>query len=195
MIEAMNTLPAPFDQLPIQATSPLQLEKHETLFRQGESVSGLYYIESGEVTFTRFGRAGEEIIIHLTQPQETFAEASLFSEVYHCNAIATQGTQLWKINKTAVLNYSQENPSFVIELAARFAGQIQKLRSQRELLAIRSANERVYTAISQGLLCSSIKTFSNTIGLSHEATYRALAALVKEQKIIKTGRGSYSLPQ
>ena len=190
----MNTLPAPFNQLATEAINQYDLKKYETLFNQGEQVSGLYYLETGEVTLSRYSLAGEETIIHLAQPQETFAEAALFSDTYHCNAVATQNSLLWKINKQAVLNFANVNSEFALKLTARFASQIQMLRSQKELLAIRSADERVYIALSQGLLGASIKKFSATIGLTHEATYRALAKLVMDNRIIKKGRGSYTLP-
>ena len=190
----MNNLPEPFNQLSSLAFSKIALKKQQTLFHQGENVSGLFYLESGEVTLSRFGLAGEETIIHLAQPQETFAEAALFSEAYHCNAVATENAIVIKINKRLVLEYAVEHPAFSMKLMSRFASQIQSLRSQKELIAIRSAHERVYVAINQGLLKDSIKQFSVTIALSHEATYRALAKLVSDKRIIKIGRGKYSLP-
>ena len=190
----MNNLPDPFNQLPTQAFTKLELKKQETLFHQGESVSGMFYLESGEVTLSRYGLAGEETIIHLAQQQETFAEAALFSDVYHCNAVATENTQIIKINNQLVLKHAEEHPEFSMKLMVRFASQIQILRSQKELVSIRSAQERVYVALGQGLLKDSIKKFSATIALSHEATYRALAKLVSDKRIIKMGRGHYSLP-
>jgi len=190
----MNNLPVPFNQLPPHALSKLTLKKQETLFNQGDSVSGLFYLESGEVTLSRYGLAGEEIIIHLARSQETFAEAAIFSEAYHCNAVATENTLITKISTRTVLEYAENHPDFSVKLMARFASQIQTLRSQKELIAIRSAHERVYIAISQGLLKDSIKQFSATIALSHEATYRALAKLVSDKRLIKVGRGNYSLP-
>jgi CRP-like cAMP-binding protein len=190
----MNNLPDPFNQLPTQAFTKLELKKQETLFHQGESVSGMFYLESGEVTLSRYGLAGEETIIHLAQQQETFAEAALFSDVFHCNAVATENTQIIKINNRLVLKHAEEHPEFSMKLMARFASQIQILRSQKELVSIRSAQERVYVALGQGLLKDSIKKFSAIIALSHEATYRALAKLVSDKRIIKVGRGHYSLP-
>lgn len=189
----MNPLPAPFDLLPESASKSCELKKKDEIFYQGEHVSHLFYLVSGEVTLSRYGLAGNEVIIHQARPRETFAEAALFSEVYHCDAIATQDTLLWKINKATTLAFAKENPVFAMALTARFARQIQQFRSQKELLAVRSAMERVYLALNQGLLNSNIKQFANAIGLTHEATYRALAALVKENRVVKNGRGSYSV--
>jgi len=189
----MNSLPAPFNSLPESASKRYELKKPDVLFYQGETVTNLFYLVSGEVTLSRYGLAGDEVIIHQAKPTETFAEAALFSEVYHCNAIATQDTQLWKINKTATLAFAKEDPVFAMDLTARFAKQIQQLRSQKELLAVRSATERVYIALNQGFLNGNIKQFANAIGLTHETTYRALAALVTENRVMKNGRGNYSI--
>lgn len=189
----MNNLPTPFDQLPSSATKKYELEKNHTLFRQGEQVSNMFYVAMGEVTLSRYGLAGNEVIIHSAQAKETFAEAALFSDVYHCDAVVTKDSQLWSINKAATLAFANDNPSFAMDLMERFAKQIQQLRSQKEILAIRSATERVYMALSQGLLNTSIKQFANSIGLTHEATYRALAELVRDNKAIKLGRGNYQL--
>lgn len=189
----MKNLPIPFDQLPESATKRYQFNKTDVLFQQGDPVSHLFYLESGEVVLSRFGLNGDEVVIHLAQSKQTFAEASLFSDIYHCTATVTSPTWLWKIDKLATLSYAENNPAFSMSLMACFAEQIQQLRSQKELLVIRSAQTRVYAAINQGLLNTSVKQFANTIGLTHEAVYRSLASLAKEGKIIKTGRGQYQL--
>lgn len=191
----MNNLPIPFNQLPSSATKRYELEKNHTLFRQGEQVSSLFYVAKGEVTLSRYGSAGNEVTIHVAQSKETFAEAALFSDVYHCNAVLTKHSQLWEINKSATLAFAEDNSSFAIDLTERFAKQIQQLRSQKELLAVRSATERVYMALNQGLLNTSIKQFASSIGLTHEATYRALAQLVRKNRVIKQARGCYNLSE
>jgi len=52
----------------------------------------------------------------LAQPQETFAEAALFSEAYHCNAVATENTIVIKINKRLVLEHAGKHPAYTIHL-------------------------------------------------------------------------------
>ena len=126
----MNALPAPFNQLPESAIKQCKLDKADVLFRQGERVSSLFYLETGEVVLSRYGLAGDEVIIHLAQSKGTFAEAALFSQAYHCTATVTRTALLWKINKLATLDFAENNPSFAMSLTARFAQQIQQLRSQ-----------------------------------------------------------------
>lgn len=190
---AMNKLPTPFDLLPNSAIQQRKLKPPEVLFRLGEPPHGMFYLESGEVTLIRYTASGDEIVTHVVRSGETFAEAALFSDHYHCDAIIKQDSLLWEINKTAVLNLSESDAVFALALAARFATQVQQLRRQKEILAIRSATERVYAAISDGLLQSNIKQFASNIGLTHEAVYRALRTLVENKRVIKRGRGQYTI--
>jgi hypothetical protein len=100
-----------------------------------------------------------------------------------------------QISKAAVLERMRTDQDFAVAISARFAGQIQDYRRRIEITAIRNASDRVFAAVADGLLSRDIKSFAGLIGLSHEATYRALAALTQQGRLIKTGRGTYALPE
>lgn len=187
----MQKPPPPFDCLPDKALRYLGLDQGNTLFRQGEATKALYFLDQGTVVLSRWSAMGEEIAIHTAHGGESFAEAALFSEMYHCDARMKTPCKLWEINKLAVLDTFATEPEFALALTAKFARQVQILRRQKELLAIRSATERVYAAMCEGMLTADIKLFAATIGLAHETTYRALAKLVDEKRIVKTARGLY----
>ena len=186
-------LPHPFDKLPSTALNTARYQRNEKLFLQGDEPFALCYLEMGQIQLVRHNENGEEVIIHRARAGETFAEASLFSNQYHCDAIALDEAVVIKLNKMAILKEMKHNASFAMALTARFASQIQSLRRLHEIQAITSAKQRVLTAISQGLLTTQIKTFATQINLTHETTYRALAQLVKEGRLEKVGRGAYSV--
>ena len=79
-------------------------------------------------------------------------------------------------------------------MASRFAHQVQTYRRRLEILAIRSAEQRVLEAVWDGMMKNDITSFAATIGLTREATYRALAALARSGRLRKTARGTYCLP-
>lgn len=187
-------LPAPFTRLAASALTSASLSNGDTLFRQGDRPLCIYWLEAGNVLLRRHSRSGQEIIIHRANPGEIFAEAALFSSAYHCDAVCTKDALLTRIDKAAVLEAMRTDPDFALALSARFAGQIQSYRRRIELLAVASAEERVCSAVADGLLDGNIKTFAAEIGLSHEATYRALGKLAKSGKLLKTGRGAYAAP-
>ena len=60
-------------------------------------------------------------------------------------------------------------------------------------MAIKSATQRTIAAINEGLLVGNLTSFAACIGLSVEALYRALSALVKSGELVKIGRGYYAL--
>ena len=186
-------LPQPYSALPNSAFVKKHYASGDIVFRQDDPSIGIYYIDTGSVQLIRYTEHGVKVIIHQANNEETFAEASLYSTAYHCDAIALQPTQLYIISKTAILTEMKNSASFSQALTAQFAQQIQNYRRYLMLHSIRKAEDRVFAAISNGMLTTKIITFATKIGLTHEATYRALAKLTKQGKLIKTTHGKYSL--
>lgn len=187
-------LPPPFDRFDEKQKTVRLLEKADTLFRQGDATRGLFVLVSGRVELRRVTEAGFPVLIHNVRSGETFAEASLFSPVYHCDAIAKEHCKLIEFRKADVLARFQNQPDFAMALARQFASQIQIYRRKIEILAIRDATERVYAGLCEGMLHSDIKGFAAEIGLTHEAVYRSLAMLVRNGRLEKSARGFYRLP-
>lgn len=186
-------LPHPFDLLPSTASAMRLLKKGMPLFRRDDPATAMYYVIAGQVDLLRYTRLGDEVIIHRAHVGESFAEAGLFSDTYHCDAIAAADTELVRIDKVAIVQRMELEPDFAIAISARFAGQIQNYRRRLEIVAIRDATSRVFAAVADGMLTGSIKSGAAQIGLTHEAVYRALSALVRSGRLTKTGRGSYRL--
>ncbi|WP_419694903.1 cyclic nucleotide-binding domain-containing protein [Mesorhizobium muleiense] len=64
------------------------LARGEILFRKDDATVGIYEIEAGQVRLSRIDQTGREIILHVASAGDLIAEASLFSKVYHCDAVA-----------------------------------------------------------------------------------------------------------
>ncbi|NRA22151.1 MAG: Crp/Fnr family transcriptional regulator [Oceanospirillaceae bacterium] len=187
-------LTAPFDQIPQQYCRHLEINKGDKLFHQDNPTGGMFYIKSGAIVLIRNTVDGGLIIIHRATSGTFFAEASLFSARYHCHAQATMDTKLIEFDRSYLLQQFENNPSFSMALAQQFTRQLQQARKIREILAIKKASERTLVAIQAGLLDTNLISFAATIGLSHEALYRALSQLVKQHKLLKVARGEYRLP-
>lgn len=186
-------LPSPFDQLPNTAHRRIELAARNTLFHQGEPTRGVFYLIKGNLQLRRVTENGDEIVLHKASAGSTFAEASLFAPAFHCDAFALNECSIVEIEKNAVLKLFATDTAFAMALTARFAGQVQSYRRRFEIMAIRSAEDRVYTAVSDGMLSGSVKSLAGEIGLTHEVVYRALAALVKQRRVQKIGRGQYRI--
>ena len=186
-------LQEPFSRIPQHALFQSSLPQGSLVFRRSEPTSGMFFLVSGEVQLVRYGADGAEIIIHRAFAGESFAEASLFSDAYHCDALANTQCELIRMDRVEVLKLLKDNSEFAVAVTTHLSKQVQSYRGLIELRSIKSAEQRVLVAVTEGRLKGSIKAFAGQIGLTHESTYRALAALVRKKRLRKTGRGSYCL--
>lgn len=185
--------PEPFDLIPQAAQHRVVADARETLFRQGAVTTGLYIVLSGRVHLERVGPSGERFVIHRAIAGTSFAEASIFSEHYHCDAMVTEAGVFLRLDKSAVLA-AFSDADFARAYGRRAAGQIQAQRQLLEIVGIRSAEERVMAGMVSGLLDGPVVDFAALLNLSHEATYRALRTLVNAGRISNPSRGVYCLP-
>jgi len=78
------------DWLPasLLAASPVrELASGEALFRQGDASYGIFAVEHGRVQLLRHATEDRTLILHSARAGEFFAEAALYSEIYHCDAV------------------------------------------------------------------------------------------------------------
>lgn len=183
----------PFSHLPKDAFRKIAAQKGDVIFRQNQPTTGLYCVINGCITLQRTGLGGDTITLHRAVTGGFFAEASIFSETYHCDAICTESGQLLKIAKVEIIKALRENSHFNDTFIRLLAGQVQTYRAHIELLAIHSATDRVLAAIHAGYLNASVKEFATRINLTHEACYRALRKLCNDGRITQIGRGQYEL--
>ena len=188
-----HMLPEPYDRLPKTARHLVSAGAGETLFRQESPTSGLYIVLAGRVHLERVGPNGERFVIHRATAGTSFAEASIFSDHYHCDAVVIEAGRFVRIDKVAVLA-AFADAEFARAYGRRSARQIQAQRQLLEIVGIRSAEERVMAGLVAGLLDGTVVDFAARLQLTHEATFRALRALVVAGSITNPDRGVYCLP-
>jgi CRP-like cAMP-binding protein len=176
----------------------LSLKKGGMLFLQNDETINMYFIKEGRLKLQRETLEGLTIIQHVAFKGEIIAEASLFSQNYHCSALADTNTDVSYIRKIDLLNYLDRNPTAMRQLLVLYADQIKNLRALNEIKNIRSAKERTLAflrsemdANSEVKLSISLKDVAYRIGLSHEAFYRTLKdfettkLIIRHKKLIK----------
>ena len=172
------------------AAKDRKLKAGEALFRLGDKTIGLCEVIAGRVRLARVDRSGHEVVLHVSGAGETLAEASLFSPLYHWDAIATTKATVRVYPKREVLAAFEENPK-AARASAGLAHQVMDLRTRIEQRNIRSARERVrhfliLNAQANGRvfeLRGTLKDLAAELGLTHEALYRTLAALERSGEI------------
>jgi CRP/FNR family transcriptional regulator, dissimilatory nitrate respiration regulator len=172
-----------------------KLKAGEALFRLGDKATGFYEVVSGRVRLVRVDRVGRETVLHVAGPAETLAEASLFSGHYHCDAVANTDATVRVYPKRQVVSAFEKDPKALKTFTAMLAHQVMSLRARLQQRNIRSARERVrqFLALNIGPdgrsveLHGTLKDLAAEIGLTHEALYRALAALERAGEIKRGG--------
>ena len=168
-----------------------KLKAGEALFRLGDKATGFYEVVSGRVRLVRVDRVGRETVLHVAGPAETLAEASLFSGHYHCDAVANTDATVRVYPKRQVVSVFEKDQKALKTFTAMLAHQVMSLRTRLQQRNIRSARERVrqFLALNIGPdgrsveLHGTLKDLAAEIGLTHEALYRALAALERAGEI------------
>ena len=135
---------------------------------------------------------------HCTGSEKTrrFAEPSLFSDRYHCDAVAKVATEVIAYGKADILEGLAKNSERMMLLLRHLAGQVQALRTRAEILSLRSATQRLTAYFrlhmpSNGTVVNVTepwKQIAAEVGLTHEALYRALARLEREGVVQREGR-------
>jgi CRP/FNR family transcriptional regulator, dissimilatory nitrate respiration regulator len=134
------------------------------------------------------------VILHTARRGEFFAEASLFADTYHCDAVAAAQSSIRVYPEEIVKEALRKDPALAEAFMARLARQLQELRARMELRNIRSARDRVlqYLRLIAGSDGHSIardgqlQDIAAEIGISREALYRTLAALETEGYLTRT---------
>ena len=173
------------------------LARGELLFRQGDRAAAIYKVESGRLRLIRRTVDDHLVILHTARRGEFFAEASLFADVYHCDAVAAAPSSIRAYPKGIVMDALRTDPALAEAFMARLARQLQELRARMELRNIRSARERVlqYLRLRAGAHGRSIaiegqlQDIAAEIGITREALYRTLAALEAEGHVTRTDIG------
>jgi len=190
---SIESLPPPLNRVDKSDRVRRTLEYGDALFVQDSATAGLFYLASGTIDLKRATNTGHSVMIHRARSGDTFAEASLFSDTYHCTATAVCDAIVIECKRAAISRLLNTDIEFACSMASRFATQIQETRRRVELLSIRAADERILAALNDGLLVEDITTFAETIGLASETVYRTLTQLSKEGHVEKTARGQYQI--
>ena len=163
------------------------------LFRQGDPTFGIFLLRSGRVRLQRITPDGTAVSIHLARPGETFAEASLFSDVYHCDAVAEVAGEVLVYPKERLAEKLRSEPEALWAFARDLAVHLQKLRLRYEIKHLRAAPERVLqflrlncTAEAVFPVNGALKDVAAELGLTPEAFYRALALLEKRRIVVRS---------
>ena len=149
------------------------------LFRRGDEVLVLHLVVAGEAHLVRHRADGGTLVLQRALPDMVLAEASVFSEHYHCDCVAVVPTRTFAVARSAVRMLFTADPGFAEAWALQLAHELQATRLRAEILSLRTVAERLDAWIAwngEGIPPRGTwRTVASEMGTSPEALYRELA--------------------
>ncbi len=147
------------------------------MFHQADQVRSMYLVRSGAVALERTLRDGVPLTLHVATPGMALAEASLFAETYHCDAVARSDAEVAGLSRAKFLAALRNRPEAALSLIESHAKEVQAQRARIEILRLKRVSDRLdawldlHRAPSKGAWI----TVAEQIGVSPPALYRELA--------------------
>lgn len=129
----------------VEHTRRVELRRGEYLFHIGAQAESFYLLRSGQIKLFVLSHQGEEKVVGLVEPGETFAEGAAFMPQprYPVNAQAMSGCEIWAISTGALRTLLSESFPTCLKLLARQTQRIQALLAEVEAQALDSAHHRL----------------------------------------------------
>ena len=116
----------------------------DAIFRVGEPCEAFHVTVMGQVKLFAISPAGQEKVIELVGPGNSFAEALMFTDrPYIINAQALTDTLLLTVSKAAVLAEIDRDPRFALRMLAGMARRLHGLVNDVQAYALHSGVQRV----------------------------------------------------
>ncbi len=167
------------EQLMARATRRRELVPGTYLFHQGDAVGSVFIVEDGLVELTRHQLDGGSILLQRATTGTVLAEASVYSQSYHCDAVVGLPSHVAQLPKPVFLEHLRGDEAFSNQWAAHLAGEVQAARYRSEILSLKTVAERLdgWLAWRGNKLPAKgrWKSLALQIGVSPEALYREMA--------------------
>ncbi len=157
----------------------------ETVFWEGETAVGLWWIESGTVKIYKTSPEGGEHILHLAGPGDTFNDIAVYDNDKNPANVATlTPTKLWLLPTEPIQALLAENISFAQAVIHTLAQRIRSLTRQIEDLTLYSVTARLARFLLQQAENPSLaeagvtrKAIAGYLATTPESVSRTLRAL------------------
>ena len=179
----------------------LHLAAGETVFHMGERCSNFYYLDAGTIKLFRISPAGQEKIVEIIRPGQTFAEAVMFfaQPLYPVNAEALEDTTLTAFDCAAFMSMLKESTDTCIRLLGTLSMRLHHRINEIDALSLQNSMLRVVhylltrledTDGKEGVveLEASKKVIAARLSIQPETFSRVLHALAQSGAIAVDGR-------
>lgn len=139
-------MPDQYLQTLIQGMHEVHLNPGDVLFRHGQPAERFFFLRDGLVKLFRLSPEGDEKIIELMQPGQTFAEAVMFMGPqgrYPVSAEAVNESRVYTFDQKTFLGLLHESSDACFGLLASMSRRLHMLVNQIESLTLQNATYRL----------------------------------------------------
>lgn len=123
----------------------MTLAENDVLFERGEAIGHFFLLVTGVMKLYRLASDGDEKVIDIIQPGQTFAEAALFlgSSCYPVSASAVAPAVVVGIESQAYMQLLKNNNALCIGLLARMSQRLHWMVNEVDRLTLHNATFRL----------------------------------------------------
>lgn len=157
----------------------VSLSEGEYLFHRDDLVRSVYLVEEGQLALVRAQEDGRDVLLNRACTGAIVAEASLYSDTYHCSCICEAPSRLLRLPLSAARAHLSMTPAASKLWAGYLAAELQNTRFLCELLTRNKVSDRLQGWIEwHGELPpkGNWKMLAAELGVSPEALYREIKA-------------------
>jgi len=129
----------------IENSHALELPENTTLFQQGEELTDIYLLVSGGIKLQRLAPSGDEKVIEIIRPGQTFAEAVLFlgGSRYPVSAVTVSDSVVVTIHAKTYLKLLNTSNTLCLNLLGELSQRLHWMVNEVDRLTLHSATFRV----------------------------------------------------
>ena len=129
----------------LQQSNLTSLKRNETLFEQGDEATRFFLVRSGQIMLFQTSPEGNEKVVDIIGPGQTFAEAVMFMEGnrYPVNARSTSNTELFYFDNIAFTEQLQKSNALCFAMMADMSTRLKGLLTEISELTIYNAKHRL----------------------------------------------------
>lgn len=203
VVDVLARLPlfsqVPGDQLAVLAVASraVRLARGEVLFHRGEECAGFFVVLTGQVKLAVTSADGNEKVLEIISPGETFAEGVMFADrPYPVTATGLAAGTLLAVPRQAVLDLIDAEPTFARRMLAGMSVRLHTMVADVSAMALTTATQRVIgfllaqPGVGEGRvrLPAGKAVVASRLSLTPETFSRVLRLLVDERLVQVHGR-------
>jgi len=150
----------------------------ETLFRAGDAVVSMILLRSGHAELVRHTGHGLRMILQRAGPGQVLAEASAWSDAYHCDAVACGPCAAAVLPRRVFRMRLKSAPDLADTWAKNLARAVQAARLRAEIRSLPRVADRLSAWLAEGNRLPDKghwQEVASELGVTREALYRELS--------------------